>query len=48
MRQPSSSDEELLALLVDQVNEATAKAKKTLEKGLQDAEKNLEEIRRKK
>lgn len=48
MRKPSSSDEELLAVLVDQVSDATAKAKRTLEKGLQDAERVLEEIRREK
>ena len=45
-RQQTSKDEELLAVLVDQVNDATVKAKRALDKGLQDAEKALEEIRR--
>lgn len=48
MRKPSSPDEELLAALVNQVNQATVKAKKALEKGLEDAERVLEEIRREK
>ncbi len=44
-RRPSNEDEELLAALVEAVQKATAKAKSTLEKGLQDAENVLEEIR---
>jgi len=40
-----SEDEELLAALVKEVGEATAKAKVSLEKGLADAEQALAEIR---
>jgi len=43
---PSSKDEELLAELVREVSEATLRAKVSLEKGLNDAEKVLAEIRR--
>jgi hypothetical protein len=35
-----------LAALIDEVNKATKKAKKSLEKGLSDAERVLAEIRR--
>ena len=42
----SNEDEELLAVLVKEVREATAKAKVSLEKGLSDAEQVLAEIRR--
>jgi hypothetical protein len=38
-------DEELLAALVKEVGEATARAKASLEKGLADAERALAEIR---
>ena len=41
----SSEDEELLAALVKEVGEATARAKDSLEKGLADAELALDEIR---
>ena len=41
----NSEDEELLATLVKEVGEATAKAKASLEKGLADAENVLAEIR---
>ncbi len=41
-----NKDEELLAVLMKEVGEATAKAKASLEKGLNDAEKVLAEIRR--
>jgi hypothetical protein len=41
----NSEDEELLAALVKEVNEATAKAKASLEKGLADAEQALAEMR---
>jgi len=41
----NSEDEELLAALVKEVGEATAKAKTSLEKGLADAEQALAEIR---
>ena len=40
-----SEDEELLAALVKEVGEATARAKASLEKGLADAEQALFEIR---
>lgn len=43
---PANNDEELLAALVAEVNEATAKAKKSLEKGLKHAERALAEMRR--
>ncbi len=43
---PSSEDEELLAALVEEVGVATAKAKLSLEKGLNDVEKVLAETRR--
>ncbi len=39
-------DEELLALLVKEVRQATVKAKASLENGLRDAESILAEIRR--
>ncbi len=45
-QKPESKDEALLAVLVSEVNEATLRAKKSLEKGLGDAEKVLAEIRR--
>ena len=38
-------DEELLAALVKELSEATARAKLSLEKGLADAEKVLSELR---
>ena len=41
----NSEDEELLAALVKEVGEATARAKASLEKGLADAEQALAEIR---
>jgi len=41
-----SEDEELLAALLKEVAEATARAKDSLEKGLADAEQALAEIRR--
>ena len=40
-----NEDEELLAALVKEVGEATARAKDSLEKGLDDAEQVLAEIR---
>ncbi len=43
---PDNKDEELLLMLVSEVVEATAKAKISLEKGLEDVEKVLTEIRR--
>lgn len=39
-----NEDEELLAALVKEVSAATAKAKKSLEKGLNDAEEILNEL----
>lgn len=46
-KKPSSSEEEeLLAVLLKEVGEATTRAKLSLEKGLSDAEKVLAEIRR--
>ncbi|MFZ1985706.1 MAG: hypothetical protein WAU91_14905 [Desulfatitalea sp.] len=46
-KKPSSSEEEeLLAILLKEVAEATTRAKLSLEKGLSDAEKVLAEIRR--
>lgn len=42
----NNEDEELMSLLVAEVNEATAKAKASLEKGLQHAESVLAELRR--
>ena len=41
----NSEDEELLAALVKEVGEATARAKASLEKGLADAEQVIAEIR---
>jgi hypothetical protein len=41
----NSKDEELLAVLIKEVGEATARAKASLEKGLADAEKVLAEMR---
>lgn len=46
-QEPVNNDEVLLAALIGEVNTATKKAKKSLEKGLADAEKVLEELRRK-
>ncbi len=45
-QKPASNDEALLAALIGEVNGATQKAKKSLEKGLSDAENVLAEIRR--
>ena len=45
-KKSSNKDEELLAALMKEVGEATAKAQYSLEKGLLDAEKVLAEIRR--
>jgi hypothetical protein len=42
----ANGDEVLLAALIGEVNEATKRAKKSLEKGLSDAERVLAEIRR--
>lgn len=42
----SNEDEELLAALVEEVSVATVRAKVSLEKGLDDAEKVLAEMRR--
>ncbi len=47
-RKSKNEDERLLVALINEVNKATAKAKKTLEKGLKDAEQVLTEIRKKK
>jgi len=44
-QKPANNEEALLTALVDEVNEATRKAKNSLEKGLNDAEKVLAEIR---
>jgi hypothetical protein len=44
-REAKKEDEELLSLLVAEVNEATARAKASLEKGLQHAESVLAELR---
>jgi len=41
-----SKEEELLSALVSEVNEATTRAKIALEKGLDDAERILAEIRK--
>ena len=41
----NSEDEELLAVLIKEVGEATARAKASLEKGLADAENVLAEMR---
>ncbi len=41
----NSEDEELLAALVKEIGEASARAKASLEKGLADAEQVLAEIR---
>ncbi len=41
-----TEDEELLLALAKEVSEATARAKRSLDKGLADAEKALKEIRR--
>jgi len=46
IQKPAGKDEELLAALVSEVNKATVKAKKSLEKGLGDAERMLADIRR--
>ena len=40
----TSKDEEVLLAMVKEVHKATAKAKKSLEKGLADAEKELKKI----
>lgn len=45
-QRPANNDEALLAALMDEVNKATKKATKSLEKGLSDAENVLAEIRR--
>lgn len=45
-QKPATKDEELLVALVAEVNKATGKAKKSLDKGLKNAEKVLAEIRR--
>jgi len=45
-KKPTNKDEELLAALMKEVGEATARAKSSLEKGLNDVEKVLGEIRR--
>ncbi|MBW2164452.1 MAG: hypothetical protein JRF43_08490 [Deltaproteobacteria bacterium] len=42
---PQNEDEELLAILVKEVGDATARAEVSLEKGLTDAERVLAEIR---
>ena len=44
-KKSSNKDEELLAVLMKEVGEATARAQSSLEKGLNDAEKVLAEIR---
>lgn len=46
MQTQTKKDDEILAALVSEVNRATVKAKESLEKGLQDAESVLAEIRR--
>jgi hypothetical protein len=47
VRTPAKTeDEEMLLALVEEVGKATAKAKRSLDKGLADAEKALKEIRR--
>jgi hypothetical protein len=46
IQKPADQDEELLAALVNEVNKATVKAQKSLEKGLGDAERILADIRR--
>ena len=43
---PANEDEDLLNALMAEVNKATQKAKMSLEKGLNDAENVLAEIRR--
>lgn len=45
-QKPANKDEELLAALVSEVNNASVKAKESLEKGLRDAEKALAAMRR--
>ena len=45
-QKPANTDETLLSALIGEVNTATQKAKKSLEKGLDDVEKVLAEIRR--
>ncbi len=45
-QKPTNNDEALLAALIGEVNNATKKAKKFLEKGLSDVERVFEEIRR--
>ncbi|MGB3225588.1 MAG: hypothetical protein WBB23_22555 [Desulforhopalus sp.] len=42
----ANDNEVLMAALIDEVNMAATKAKKSLEKGLSDAERVLAEIRR--
>ena len=42
---PENEEEELLAILVEEVSSATARAKVSLEKGLADAEQVLSKIR---
>ncbi len=43
---PNNEDEELLAVLMGEVRAATSRAKDSLEKGLDDAEKVLDSIKR--
>jgi hypothetical protein len=45
-QKPTNNDEILLAALISEVRLATKKAEKSLEKGLNDAERVLAEIRR--
>jgi hypothetical protein len=42
----NTEEEEMLLVLVEEVGKATARAKRSLDKGLADAEKVLKEIRR--
>lgn len=42
----NTEEEEMLLALVEEVGKATARAKRSLDKGLADAEKVLKEIRR--
>lgn len=42
---PQNEDEELLAILMKEIGDATARAEVSLEKGLTDAERVLAEIR---
>ncbi|MFH1956342.1 MAG: hypothetical protein ABIJ28_01725 [Patescibacteria group bacterium] len=47
-KQTPNQDEILLSLLIDEVKESTKKAKDSLNKGLEDAEQILSELRSKK